>query len=594
MSGYALVIRRDGGRVPQELLTALSRVLARRGGTPHLWPDESGVGVAASLLDVGDERLTSPYARVAGRWTVAGQVRVDDRAALLARLRREGVAVEAEADDVHLFGLAWSRWGRATPERVLGDYSVAVVDEETRDVLLVRDRFGVRLLYFALARDALVVSNMLEAVLAAPGVSRALDADAVADFLAAGLNENPESTTFRDVSRVAPGQMGVWHVGAPAVQRVRWWTVPAPAEVRGVAAEEHVERFRRALEAAVSDRLRAPRVSVMMSGGLDSTALAALAARALGPGRVRAVTVAGAPGESPEELERARLVARQCGLEHVVLDRAEVRYMSGLEEGPELIWVEPVDAPELAFWVTHLRSCAGGSAVLLYGEDPDALLRPPSLARLLRTVPLPLLLTDLVRALLGRSRPHLGVRQSLRGSLRRSPPSADPPWLAPALRAGRVRRLRRAAPPGHRRRPEAVAALTDVLWQSVFEPLDAGVHGVPLEARFPYLDERVVAAAFRAPAIPWAQRKRLLREAMRGVLPDSVRLAPKRGLPGFFETQLARYQETAPVFTPSAALGEFVDLTRLPPSLEGLSTNAALAALRLRLLDLWLRHEDRW
>ena len=132
--------------------------------------------------------------------------------------------------------------------------------------------------------------------------------------------------------------------------------------------------------------------------------------------------------------------------------------------------------------------------------------------------------------------------------------------------------------------------LAHPLWQATLESLDAGQHGVPVDIRLPFLDVRVVESALAAPAIPWLQRKRLLREAMRGLLPEVVRTAPKRGLPGFYEGRVRQWWSRHPQpFVPSEPLAALLDLSAIPAVTPASDALDVLPHLRLRILDRWLR-----
>jgi asparagine synthase (glutamine-hydrolysing) len=117
---------------------------------------------------------------------------------------------------------------------------------------------------------------------------------------------------------------------------------------------------------------------------------------------------------------------------------------------------------------------------------------------------------------------------------------------------------------------------------------------VPIDVRLPYLDRRVIEYAMTVPAIPWLQRKHLLREAMRDRLPDAVRVAPKRGQTGLSSHRLARWWASSPeAFVPSAELARFVDLSAMPALTPDIDPDVAHQHLRVRALDRWLRLRER-
>jgi len=141
------------------------------------------------------------------------------------------------------------------------------VDRRDGSVTLVRDRFGVRPLFHATVGRTLIASNVLRAVLASPDVSHVLNDDAVADFIASGAPEESGATIFRDVRCVPPA-----HFVRTGAAAQRYWSV-ADLPMR---AEEDVNALRHAFVQAIGDRLRAPAISVLTSGGIESTAIAAM------------------------------------------------------------------------------------------------------------------------------------------------------------------------------------------------------------------------------------------------------------------------------------------------------------------------------
>ena len=141
-----------------------------------------------------------------------------------------------------------------------------------------------------------------------------------------------------------------------------------------------------------------------------------------------------------------------------------------------------------------------------------------------------------------------------------------------------------------RDRSQAAERLAQYHWQPFLESLDAGFHGIPIDVRLPYLDLRLIRYALALPPMPWLQKKRLLREAARGLIPEEVREAPKQGVPGLYEARIAQWWAREPEpFVPSLAFARFVDVDKLPPIDRTTSVNDTLVHLRLRALDRWLR-----
>ncbi|MFL5617825.1 MAG: asparagine synthetase B family protein [Gemmatimonadaceae bacterium] len=594
MTGYAVVVRHPQATVTPDELRALVPALARRGPHGTCVVTDGAIGLVSALLDTGDRRLAPAWVK-AGPFVVAGQVRVDAREALVDALRSAGTNASIHDPDVRLFAQAWLSWGDEAPARVLGDYSVVVHDRARRATMLVRDPFGVRMLYYHRETSRLVASNTLAALLDA-GVPRDLNEDAIADFVAEGFNEEPATTVFRAIQRVPPAHVVRIDPDGREVAR-RYWTLPAPAIDRSRDAADIVAEFRAVLEASVRDRIRSPSLTVFMSGGLDSTTLAAIAARELEDRTRLLARTSHLPTLVPTgDTRRAEIVAESLGIPHVLADVDGYGYREGtsLAVGDT---PEPVSDPDVLALREELRRASVHSPVAFWGEDPDSLLAPPHLGELLRGSSAWRVAGDMFRYLRReRERPYLAMRDLARGRVPGQPePAPDeasggPAWLRADLRRRRARRLRSRVAPSHPTRSEVARRLDASHWQPFLELLDAGVTSVPVDVRLPFLDRRLIELALALPPIPWMQQKRVLREAARGLVPDVVRCAPKQGLRGLYEARLAQWWARGPAaFVPSDALAQFVDVSALPKIERTSSVNEQLVHLRLRLLDRWLR-----
>jgi asparagine synthase (glutamine-hydrolysing) len=591
MTGYALVVRRDAAPIEPDELRVLLPSLRRRGPHGDQSVVDGSVGIATALLDVGDRRLAPAWA-ADGPLLVAGQVRLDAREVLVDALRRSGTKADLADPDIHLFARAWRAWGDDAPSRLLGDFSVAIHDRESGTTTLVRDPFGVRMLFYHDDAQRLLASNTLATILDA-GVSRELDEDAIADFVAEGFNEDPSTTTFRAVKRVPPACVVIVHPTGRRETR-RYWTLPVPAIDRSRDAETIVADFRLLLEAAVRDRLRTPALTVFMSGGLDSTTLAAIAARQDVHTRIVART-AHLPTLAPtDDTARARLAAQYIGIPQVLTDVDPYGYREGTTQ-PIAATLEPSGDPDLLGLHDELRRASEHAPVAFWGEDPDAYLSPPHLAELLRASAPHRFALDLIGHLVReRQRPYLGVRALVRRRRAASggahEEQGSPPWLRADLRARRAERLRARDATPHPTRSATAERLAQYHWQPFLESLDAGMHGIPIDVRLPYLDLRLIHYALALPPMPWLQGKRLLREVARGLIPEEVRCAPKRGVPGLYEARIAQWWSRDPApFAPSPEFARFVDVGKLPPIDRATSVNDTLVHLRLRALDRWLR-----
>lgn len=280
MSGLALVWNRDGAPVERACLDGVLSALAHRGpdgvdacvrpdlalGHRHFWttPEEAG------------ER--QPLAGSTGDVLLVFDGRLDNRAELLAALDLESHR-DPPYSDAAIVLSAYARWGERCFERFLGPFAVALYDHERRRVLCVRDPLGDRTLFYYLDPRVLVVASEESAVLAHPDVPATLNETTLAHFFATQWPADG-ATFFEHVRELLPAHTLTVEPGAERL--ARYWQFEPDRRLRYRDDAEYAEHFRALLAESVSCRMRAVTPpAVQMSGGLDSTAIAALAAREL-------------------------------------------------------------------------------------------------------------------------------------------------------------------------------------------------------------------------------------------------------------------------------------------------------------------------
>ena len=181
---------------------------------------------------------------------------------------------------------AWLRWGRDCPNHLLGDYAFAVWDARKRTFFCARDHAGVRPFYYCLAPRGFVFASAVEAVLAMPDVSGALDEATVAAFLTGTGWNTTTRTFFKEVRKLPPGHAltieGEPFSGNGLRTRIeRYWHPERTPASRSASDDAHAEEFLALYTQAVKDRLCDGPVGTHLSGGLDSSSIAVLAAREL-------------------------------------------------------------------------------------------------------------------------------------------------------------------------------------------------------------------------------------------------------------------------------------------------------------------------
>lgn len=205
---------------------------------------------------------------------IVADARLDDREHLIARLG--GNATPASSDAALILS-AWRQWNTSLPAELYGDYAFALWDEGKGELLCARDHIGARPLYYATAPGRFYFASHLRVLLDIPAVSAELDEDFVA-----GLLHNhyawAEPTYFKAIKKLPPAH--ALSVGHSGIRVWRHWDPSQARSVRFARDSEYVEAACDLLGRAVADRLRGvERAGVHLSGGLDSSSIAVLAAR---------------------------------------------------------------------------------------------------------------------------------------------------------------------------------------------------------------------------------------------------------------------------------------------------------------------------
>jgi asparagine synthase (glutamine-hydrolysing) len=486
---------------------------------------------------------------------------------------------------------AFREWGTGAAERLNGSYALAVWDPERRRLLLVRDRLGVEPLFYAHHGTGVLFASEPKALFAGGLIAPVVDDTGLRDFLASA--RTPGGSLFRGVKEVRPGTTVIVDEGG--VREHRYWVLPAQPHTDDLDAT--IERTHELLE-DITRRQVQPGVplAALLSGGLDSSVLAALGQRAR-RGGLHTFTVAFTGGFASDQLratEDERSVhdlVERCGLDHrdLVLGPAELT-----DPAHRQAVVTAKDAPSTGDTDTSLyllfRAVRKHAAVALSGEGADEVFGGyPWFHRAdtLTTAGYPW------RYLAGRSGTYLALlRDDVAAEL--------------DITAHRENHYRQAltevpALPGEtrtQRRMRAVFYLHLTRWlPDLLDRKDRLSMAAGLEVRVPFCDHRLVEYAFNT---PWSQHisdgreKSVLRSATARHLPASVTTRAKAPYPS---TQAPAYdhairtQARDLLATPAAPAWTYLDQRHLRERVDRPVTDRATrAGIDFALsLDVWLR-----
>jgi len=591
-----------------ERLASMAATIVHRGPDAESAIVDSFAAVAFRRLAIVD-LLTGdqPVANRSGEVRVFFNGEIYNHLELREKLRTEhGIEVEKGSDAAVLPHL-YEHYGRDFVDLLNGMFAICVLDGRDRSCTLYRDRIGIKPLYFAITDEAVVFGSELKPLFRSGLVQPDIDTAQVVPFLELFYVPG-QATICRGVEKLLPGERLVLEQGA-APRRERWWRL---SEARERRPDEALDELDALLEDATRLQLMADvPIGVSLSGGLDSSLIARYAHR--GDASVRAYTIAFA-GTDPGELDCARQVARQLGIEQVEITAEEGDFLAELDR-TTFFNDEPVADPAFFPALLVARAAAAHVKVLLAGSGADELFAGYGHYRLSARARAYRLLAwglgdGLAAAVTGMRRPP-AERAAIRSFERDRLPyhaqamthltGADRAALRDVVQTDHLAELaelfRAAAGLDPRNRQLCVDTQT-YLPHQLLSLLDRTTMSASIEGRVPFLDHRVAEFAMsvhgRHKYGGKHDNKRLLRRLAARHLPADIATRPKHGFPNSVRqwlapAQLGRIKERLldrGSFTADALPASW--LASLLASPEALRDNC-LTVHSLLVLDSWHR-----
>lgn len=612
MSAIAGALNLQGEPVDPDLLERLAAGLAPCGpeGLRRVARGPVGMVFAMFQTTTAEERARQPFLTEDGL-LVSWDGRLDHADELSERL---GAPARTGAPD--LAARAFRRWGDAFAGELLGDFALALWDQAGGRLLLARDPFALRPLYYTSAGDVLLWASRLESLLCVGRVSREVNDEWVASYLIG--RPDPTASPYRAIRAVPPAHTIAVSRGRIEPPR-RFWQIDPEREVRFARDEEYEERFRELFLDSVRSRLDAPGTVVCdLSGGLDSSSIACVAHHLVKAGTVPARRIATLSyiydvSSSADERRWIRRVEEWTGEPGTHLTDAEHPFLVRLEEPFSEIPMPRVCARELQEGVERTLE-RHGARVLLSGYAGDHVLvsqaaSPALLGDLVRqgklselpaafrfwnrTLGLPhldLAWHGLIRPFLPRSLRLLDAEVAIRKDA----------WIDRRFirrTAMRERALEGTGGYGLPSRRERYASVESAIEGAAC--MYARWGGRPFEVRFPFLDRRLVELCLACPTdqlLRNGEGRSLHRRALSGLVPTETLARKSKG--GNLESILRAFAREgarlATLLGPDARVFErgYVDRKELRKLLEkacvGLRVDV-LSLLSVIALEAWLR-----
>lgn len=597
MCGIAGIV---GPPAEEALLARMAERMAHRGpDSQGVWTDGTA-GLAIRRLAIIDLDHRSDQPLHLGPWHMVFNGEIYNYRELRDVLVELGHQFVTEGDGEVLLH-AWSEWEEQALDRLNGMFAVALWHDERRELVCARDPFGEKPLYWARANGGVVFGSEIDALLAAYPELGPVREDVLANFLGLGYMPGIDQSFFATIEQLPAAHLLRVRGGQTIVQE--YWR-PQRIEVPGTF-EDAASQLRELLTDSICLRLRSDvAVGTSLSGGIDSSAVVGLSSCIAGDHRRHAFT-ARFPGFERDEWSYARTVAESAGViqHHEVLPTAD-----GLLESLDEVVAcqgEPFGSASIyAQWCVMRAAHEAGITVLLDGQGADELFGGYESA-------------------LGWALRAQGVRATASG-LRSSRERAN---LALAIGGGRIRapmrlvsavRRRRTTPYASEDVRETVARLPRFLlssdgWNPLARELLRQTFHTSLpallryadrnsmthsrEVRLPFLDRRVAEFALSLPAAfiyRQGTTKAVLREAVRGIVPDEV--LARRDKIGYEPPQATWFAEPRFVakisdvlLDPTARARGMYDADQIEADRQAARWRDPTGIWRALNLELWLR-----
>jgi len=354
-------------RVQGDTLASMNRRIVHRGPDDEGFFIEENVGLAMrrlSIIDVksGHQPLSNENRDV---WIVFNG-EIYNHADLRVDLEKKGHQYRTRSDTetiVHLY----EEYGRDCVKHLRGMFAFAIWDRRKRVLFAARDRLGIKPFYYRWDGKAFLFGSEIKTILAYPQIKAEFNQTTLAEYLAFGYITGAE-TMYTGIQKLMPGHtLELTEHGQPKIER--YWDLTTPVDDIPRGRDYYVQKYRELLDGAVRSHLMSDvPLGMFLSGGLDSSAVAALAAKACGE-QIKTFAV-GYGEESFSELGYAREVAQ-----HIRSDHHEVRLSREefFESLPRLIWHEdePIVWPSSVALYFVASLARQHVTVVLTGEGSD-------------------------------------------------------------------------------------------------------------------------------------------------------------------------------------------------------------------------------
>ena len=217
--------------------------------------------------------------------------------------------------DSEIIPNAFLAWGIKCIEKFNGMFSIAIYDLDKKKIFIIRDRVGIKPLFFSKFNDYFLFSSEIKGIINFPGFQKELNLNALSSYLSFRYPMGDENTFFKNIEKVSPGSYLEIDIKKKLIKKNFYWRLPAINSNTNFSEKYYDEKLENLLEDSVKKQLISDvPLGVFLSGGLDSSILASIAAKNI-PDKLKTYSV-GFSEKKYDETSKARLISNFIGSEH--------------------------------------------------------------------------------------------------------------------------------------------------------------------------------------------------------------------------------------------------------------------------------------
>lgn len=374
MCGISGIINKRGAAVDAAAVRAMNASIAHRGPDgegEYFWKNLAFGHRRLSIIDLS-ECGHQPMVYRSGDLVLTFNGEIYNYLELREELQEKGHEFHSRSDTEVILA-AYAEWGDACVERFNGMWAFALLDRKRQRIFCSRDRFGVKPFYFTESDGLFAFGSEIRQLLPfLPHV--AAEREILVDFILTSISDHTDKTFFQGIRKLAGGHNLIYDLSRDCFTIERYYEIRRRTELESVGPEEAAEIYREVLEDAVKVRLRADvAVGTCLSGGLDSSSVASLAAvhYHAGSGRAFSAITAVSEQKSNDESSFAKLVVESGGMEWLQVKPSYEDFLGSLDAVVRA-QEEPFGGPSLTMQYFVMKTAReNGIPVLLDGQGGD-------------------------------------------------------------------------------------------------------------------------------------------------------------------------------------------------------------------------------